>query len=164
MDGIIKLTGKVRFPITIDPGVWIFDERRVDLDTFFEQARDTGGELEAYTKSVSKQWDKEFTEGAQLPEEPGKKKFEKQKVLEGTFGMPIGPFLKNAEPEGDATTFSVIADGKEYTFPLSEAYSLVAAFSNKGKPLREDGPIHLYLEDGSNRDNPIRNVTEFIIK
>lgn len=164
MDGIIQLTGKVKFPITIDPGVWIFDERRVDLDTYFEQKKETGGELDAYTKSVSEQWDKEITEGAQLPEGPGKKKFEKQKVLEGSFGMPIGPFLKNAEPDGDASTLVVRAEGREYTFPLSEAYSMIAAFSNKGKPLRDDGPIHLYLEDGSNMNNPIRDVKEFIIK
>ncbi|WP_053366066.1 hypothetical protein [Bacillus sp. FJAT-27245] len=164
MDGIIQVTGKVKYPITIDPGVWIFDERRVDLDTFFENANESASELETYTKSASQQWDKEITEGAQLPPDPGKKVYEKQKVLTGSFGMPIGPFLENSEPTGEANTLIVQADGKEYSFPLTEAYSLIAAFSNKGKPLLEDGPIHLYMEDGSNRDNPIKNVTGFIIK
>ncbi|WP_409275468.1 peptidyl-prolyl cis-trans isomerase [Neobacillus sp. SCS-31] len=163
MDGIIQVTGKVKFPITIDPGVWIFDERRVDLETIFEHAQESGSELEAYKKSASQQWDKEITEGAQLPTAPGKKTYEKQKVLEGSFGMPIEPFLKNAEPDADASTLIVKADGKEYSFPLSEACNLIAAFSYKGRPLREDGPIHLYLKDGSNRDNPIRKVTELII-
>ncbi|WP_059170008.1 hypothetical protein [Bacillus sp. FJAT-27445] len=164
MDGIIQLAGKVKFPITIDPGVWIFDERRVDLDTYFSQSKESGGELEEYTKSVSKQWDMEITEGAQLPGRQSKKKFQKQKLLEGTFGMPLGPFLKNSEPLEDADTLVIKADGSEYQFPLAEAYSLIAAFSKQGKPLREDGPIHIYLKDGSNKENPIRNVTAFVIR
>ncbi|MDN8677450.1 peptidyl-prolyl cis-trans isomerase, partial [Staphylococcus aureus] len=32
MSDIIMLTGKVNFTITLDPGVWIFDDRKVDLD------------------------------------------------------------------------------------------------------------------------------------
>jgi hypothetical protein len=164
MDSIIQLTGKVKYPITIDPGVWIFDERKVDLDTYFDQDNTPDDSLEKYMKSVSKQWDKEITEGSQAPA-PAKptKKFQKQKVLEGSFGMVIGPFIKNSCPEEGASALSIKADGKEYTFPLEEAHTLIAAFSYKGKPLREDGPVHIYYADGSNRDNPIRNVTAFQI-
>ena len=29
------IKGKVKFTITLDPSVWIFDERKADLDYFF---------------------------------------------------------------------------------------------------------------------------------
>ncbi|CEG26684.1 hypothetical protein [Bacillus sp. B-jedd] len=160
MDGIIQVTGKVKFPITIDPGVWIFDERKVDLDEFFNTGRKESDSLSEYTRSVSKQWDKEITEGARIPE-PAKKKFEKQKVLEGTFGMELGPFLRNSEPEKEARSLLITADGKEHIFPLEEAVSLIACFSKNGKPLREDGPIHIYFPDGSNKEKPLKNVISF---
>lgn len=35
MNDIIVLTGKVKFTITLDPGVWIFDDRKVDMDAYF---------------------------------------------------------------------------------------------------------------------------------
>ena len=34
-------------------------------------------------------------------------------------------------------------------------------FSKDGKMLKEDGPVHLYFADGSNRDNPLKNVRAF---
>ncbi|RHW36545.1 peptidyl-prolyl cis-trans isomerase [Neobacillus notoginsengisoli] len=160
MDGIIQVTGKVKYPITIDPSVWIFDDRRIDLDTYFDVYKRKDNSLADYTKSVSKQWDKEITEGAQIPE-TGKKKFEKQKVLEGTFGMKLGPFLHNSEPDEDAEYLLILADGQEYRIPLEESYGLIACFSKKGKPLRGDGPIHLYFSDGSNKENPIKKVASF---
>ncbi|OCA85581.1 hypothetical protein A8F94_11895 [Bacillus sp. FJAT-27225] len=162
MSGIIQVTGKVKFPITIDPGVWIFDERKVNLDTYFSQDQQKIDLSEKYKQSVSRQWDKEITEGAQLPEKPTAK-LKKTEILEGTFGMELAPFLKTAEPHADAHSLVILADGKEYSFPLEEATTLIAGFSNKGKPLREDGPIHIYKGDGSNRDNPIKNVTAFKI-
>ena len=162
MDGIIQVTGKVKYPITIDPGVWIFDDRRIDLDEFFDTGRQKGDSLSEYTKTVSKQWDKEITEGAQIPQ-PAKKKFEKQKVLEGTFGMELGPFIRNSEPEKDARSLLIMADGKEHVFPLEEAVSLIACFSKNGKPLRDDGPVHIFLPDGSNKENPLKNVASFRI-
>lgn len=69
MESIITLTGNVAYSITLDPGVWIFDDRKVDLNTYFEESRDSLDELEEYTKAVSKHWDQEIKEGARLPEE-----------------------------------------------------------------------------------------------
>ncbi|KPD01293.1 hypothetical protein LR69_00450 [Geobacillus sp. BCO2] len=37
MNDIIVLTGKVKFRITLDPGVWIFDDRKVDMDAYFSE-------------------------------------------------------------------------------------------------------------------------------
>jgi hypothetical protein len=52
----------------------------------------------------------------------------------------------------------------EYQYPLETAYNLILGFSNNGKPLKEDGPIHIYFGDGSNQQSPIKNVKSFIIK
>ena len=50
MSEILFINGKVRFPITIDPTVWIFDDRKVDLTTYFDETRENTSELETYLK------------------------------------------------------------------------------------------------------------------
>ncbi|WP_413301541.1 peptidyl-prolyl cis-trans isomerase [Bacillus sp. 1P10SD] len=165
MENIIMITGKVKYTITLDPGVWIFDDRRIDLTTYFLTKNKNSDSLEEYTKAVSKHWDREIMEGAIFPPTlKSEKKFEKEKVLTGTFGIPLKPFLLNAEPNSDALTLVIHSKDKQYEFPLEDAYDLIVGFSKEGKPLSSDGPIHIYLSDGSNQDNPIKNVTGFTIK
>ncbi|OLN21161.1 hypothetical protein BTO30_16415 [Domibacillus antri] len=161
MEQIIPFKGKVAFPVTLDPGVWIFDDRRIDLDTYFAELSQTDTDPdEEYTKSMSKFWEKEIREGAIFPPTiQSEKKYEKEKVLTGSFGVPLTPFLKNAEPEEDASHLVIETEKGEHSFPIEEADSLIMAFSNKGKPLREDGPVHILLKDGSNLDSPITHVT-----
>lgn len=166
METIIPIKGKVKYKITLDPGVWIFDDRKVDLNTYFNGNQMSEDTLEEYTKSVSKHWDREIMEGAVYP--PTLKtevKFEKEKVLTGTFGIPFKPFLLNAEPGQDAKNV-VIEYGIEekVKLTLEEASSIILGFSRDGKPLKEDGPLHVYYQDGSNKDNPIKNVTGFMVE
>ena len=52
MSEILFINGKVRFPITIDPTVWIFDDRKVDLTTYFDETRENTSELEVYLKTL----------------------------------------------------------------------------------------------------------------
>ncbi|MGD6897759.1 peptidyl-prolyl cis-trans isomerase [Bacillus infantis] len=165
MDNIIMIKGKVKFEITLDPGVWIFDDRRVDLNEFFHVDIIKKDELEEYTKSVSKHWDREIMEGAVHPPTlKTEKKFEKEKVLNGTFGIPLKPFLKNAEPAEDASSFVISAGDGEVEMPLETAEDLILGYSLNGKPLKEDGPVHVYYGDGSNKDNPIRHIKQFIVR
>ena len=35
MDTIIQITGNVNFAITLDASTWIFDDRKLDLNTYF---------------------------------------------------------------------------------------------------------------------------------
>ncbi|KIL73431.1 hypothetical protein [Bacillus badius] len=165
MNTIMSIKGKVKFPITLDSGVWIFDDRRIDLNTYFDTEADNGLlQDEEYTKSVSKFWDKEIREGAVFPPTiKSEKKYEKEKVLTGTFGMPFEPFLKNAEPDADAQSLVIETANEEITLPLEQAGEIILAFSKEGKPLREDGPVHVLFKDGSNRAEPIRKVTSFRI-
>ncbi|WLR53626.1 peptidyl-prolyl cis-trans isomerase [Mesobacillus subterraneus] len=166
METIIPIKGKVKYKITLDPGVWIFDDRKVDLNTYFSEDQERGDDLEEYTKSVSKHWDREIMEGAVYP--PTLKtevKFEKEKVLNGTFGIPFKPFLVNSEPEQTANNVVIeYGENDQLSLSLEEASGLILGFSENGKPLKEDGPLHAYYKDGSNKENPIKNVTGFTVE
>jgi hypothetical protein len=165
MENIIVLSGKVKFSITLDPTVWIFDDRKVDLTTYFSTSFEHTNELEEYTKSVSKHWDREIMEGAVYPPTlKTEKKYQKEKVLTGSFGIPIHPFLKNAELDEDAVALLIKTTASEHEISLDKAKNLLLGFSNGGKPLSKDGPVHVYFGDGSNLEHPIKNVREFIIK
>ncbi|MFJ7730083.1 peptidyl-prolyl cis-trans isomerase [Neobacillus sp. NPDC097160] len=165
MENIMSISGKVKYPITLEPGVWIFDDRRIDLTTYFSNKKEDSNSVEAYTKAVSKHWDREIMEGAIFPPTlKTEKKFEKEKVLTGTFGIPFMPFLLNAEPASDAATLVVQTTNGEYEFTIEKAYGFILGFSNNGKPLTSDGPVHVYNGDGTNHKNPIKNVTGFTLK
>ncbi|WP_100403142.1 hypothetical protein [Bacillus sp. FJAT-42315] len=165
MENIMPIYGKVKFSVTLDPGVWIFDDRRIDLDTYFDtNETESLSEEEEYTKNISQFWDKEIREGAISPPTiKSEKKFLKEQILNGTFAIPFEPFLKNAEPNEEATMIIIETENGEERLPLHNANNMLLAFSKQGKPLREDGPVHVLYKDGSNREHPIRRVKAFRI-
>lgn len=166
MESIIRIEGKVQYSITLDPGVWIFDDRRLDLDTYFtEQSAEEIDELEAYTKAASKQWEREISEGAiQPPTLKTERKYKKEQLLTGSFGIKFAPFLKNAEPLEGASSVVFVSGKNEVEIPLAKAQDAIFGFSKKGKPLKDDGPVHVYFGDGSNQLSPLKHVNRIIIK
>ena len=40
MESIIPIKGKVKYKLTLDPSVWIFDDRRIDLKTYFTKPKE----------------------------------------------------------------------------------------------------------------------------
>lgn len=165
MEHIVQIKGKVKFPITLDPSVWIFDDRKVDLNTYFQTSpEDREDELTQYKKAISKQWDREIIEGATLPPTLSTEaKFKKQEMLTGTFAISLKPFLTNAVVDESAKAIVIEMIDKEVELPLTEAYELLLGFSKEGKPLREDGPVHVYYGDGSNQGQPFKHVIAFRI-
>ena len=164
MENIVDIKGKVKYKITLDPSVWIFDDRKADLDSFFEQQTKHDNELEDYTKSISKHWDREIIEGANVTQtSTPKKKYIKETLLTSTFGIPFEPFLKNSEPLDDANTIVIETVDQEYPFAIEKRSDMIICFSNNGKPLKEDGPIHLYFKDDK-KEEPIRNIRSFRIE
>ncbi|WP_144509403.1 peptidyl-prolyl cis-trans isomerase [Bacillus sp. FJAT-22090] len=165
MELIIPIKGAVKFNITLDPTVWIFDDRKIDLDEFFSGEYEYKDELEEYTKVTSAHWSREIIEGATFPPTlKTEKKFERTKVLTSTYGIELQQFILNAEPSEDASTFVIETQEGDYSCPLDELDSFLLKFSHKGKPLREDGPVHVLKKDGSNINNPIKFVTAFRIE
>jgi hypothetical protein len=165
MESIILITGNVKYTITLDPTVWIFDDRRIDLNTYFISEQETNDNLEEYTKSISKHWDREIREGAVSPPTiKSEKIYEKEKLLTGTFGIPFNDFLYNALPNNSATNVKIETKDDIIQVPIEKCFTAILGFSNLGKPLKEDGPVHFYFGDGSNKDNPIKNITKFIVE
>lgn len=161
---ILLINGNVKFSITLDPSVWIFDDRKVDLCTYFNEPRLELDQLEQYTKSTAEHWDREIREGAAFP--PIRRsvtKFEKEKMITGTFAIPLRPFLQNAEVNEGAHSVEIHTETNVYTITLQDAMQAILGFSKDGKPLREDGPVHLYFGDGSNVSNPIVQIRQFTV-
>lgn len=166
MKTVIQITGNVQHSITLDPGIWIFDDRRIDLDTFFTGDYVERDEMEEYKKAMGKHWSREIMEGATFPPTlETEKLFEESKDITGTYGIYLNHFLKNAVPHKDATTISFeTQDGESYPFPLEKLDDFILKYSIDGKPLREDGPVHILLKDGSNIEEPIKNIIAVNIK
>lgn len=166
METIVTVQGNVKYTITLDPTVWIFDDRKIDLNTYFNEERIEIDEDEKYLNSMGKHWSREIMEGAIFPPTlKTEKKFDRQKMVTGTFGILLKPFLKNAVLGEDAETITFITStNQEETFPLSEAEDFIFKFSQDGKPLSEDGPVHLLFNDGSNIENPLKGICGIIIK
>lgn len=162
MEFIVPFKGEVKFKLTLDPTVWIFDDRKLNLETYFTEERVVKDELEEYKRGMGEHWSREIMEGATMPptlnSEKKYKKQEKAEMLTGTFGMKFAPFLKNAEPETNATTVVFETANGEHSFSLAEAEELIFKFSEKGQPLKEDGPVHVLLPDGSNQEKPITDI------
>ncbi|WP_050614649.1 hypothetical protein [Bacillus testis] len=164
MESIVPIKGKVRFAITLDPSVWIFDDRKKKMDDFFKEDAKADDEMETYTKEVSKHWDKEMTEGAQLPEtqKKPKRKYNKQEMRTESYGIYFHDFLKNSEPESDAVEVIVECENSEHRFSMEQAEKLILCFSDKGKALKEDGPVHIYY--GSTPEEKITHVRAFRVQ
>lgn len=160
MEGIIPIKGLVTYSITLDPTVWIFDDRRLDLNTYFTEEKVEEKQDEKYLLDMGKHWSREIMEGATFPPTlKTERKFDRQGMKTGTFGMEIKYFLTNAEiKDGASTVVFECEGGEEHAFPLEEAYTFIFKYSQDGKPLLEDGPVHLLFNDGSNVDNPIKNI------
>lgn len=164
MSEVIVFKGAVAFPITLDPTVWIFDDRKFDLRTYTgEQPAD--GEQNAYLHGTGSQWDKELREGATPPSERVSL-VEQRKALEGDYGIHLEPFINNAQPLPEVTHVRLHRQDEEAVLlPLASARRAILQFSKDGKPLRENGPVHLYLpETLLAKEPPITGITaiEFV--
>lgn len=158
---IIPIKGNVKFPITLDPSVWIFDDRRIKFDEAFSGKLVTGKEQE-HTFSSDERFNQEVVQ-ATNGNKPIPRK-DAAEILKSTYVMPFKPFFEHAEVNEEATAATIIqADGNEVTLNLEELANSYFLFSYEGKPLNEDGPVHIYFHDGTNKNDPIKGVTEIMI-
>ncbi|XOS94179.1 hypothetical protein ACLMAB_13110 [Brevibacillus laterosporus] len=66
MADVIVVKGAVEFPITIDPSVWVFDDRKFELSTYMEQDNLELQETQKYIRGAALHWEKEMKEGSTL--------------------------------------------------------------------------------------------------
>ena len=165
METIIPITGAVTYKLTLDPTVWIFDDRKLDLTTYFT-AEKKQEDNEKYLREVGAHWSREIMEGAVFPPTlKTERKFDRKGMQTGTFGIEIAPFLKNAEilPEATTVVFEC-TDGEQHSFTIEEAKTFIFKFCHEGKPLLADGPVHVLFADGSNVEAPIKNVKAIYVQ
>jgi len=160
---IIPIKGNVTYPITLDPTVWIFDDRKIEFDKAFENASENKGE-EDELKKASERFNREvYQQAVKPPVNRSIKKFEREKILQSTYVMPLGDFIANAEVKQEAQNVTLVTQEGEVIISLPELEQSYFLFARDGKPLKDDGPVHLYFQDGSNKDNPIKSITSIII-
>lgn len=161
---IVPITGKVSYSITLDPSVWIFDERKVLFEEAFKDKNVEGNEQEENKNTlekVAKNYDRAILNP---PVNQGLTKREGEEILKNTYVMPIHYFLKNAKLQEDAKNATLVTDNnnEEIVIDLKEFQDGYFLFAIEGKPLK-DGPVYFLYQDGSNKDNPIKNINKIII-
>lgn len=165
MSDVIVFKGAVSFPITLDPTVWVFDERKFDLSSYTGENDTDLSKQAKYLQGTGTQWDKELREGASLPS-VRRSLAEERKVLEGEYGIRLDPFITNAQPLPEATHVRLHREDQEaVTLPIAEARRAILQFSKAGKPITDNGPVYFYLpETLLAKDEPLKGITamEFI--
>ncbi|MGB8002415.1 MAG: peptidyl-prolyl cis-trans isomerase [Anaerobacillus sp.] len=158
METIIPIKGKVNYAITLDASVWIFDDRKIELEEFLKFDGSTEKNENDYIRVQAERWERERT-GIKPPVNKSIKRFEKERVLTGSFVIPLKPFLSNADPTNEGQKVQLdTSHGEQYVLTMEEAMNGFLRFSKDGKPLREDGPTHFYLGDGSNASEPYKDI------
>jgi|SRR5690625_372709 len=160
---IIQLKGNVQFPLTLDASVWIFDDRKVILEEAFSNKVQT--KEEDQVKKTAEMFDQEvyFQTKIKPPVNKSIHKFEKEKILKHSFVMPIKDFIKTAEIKETAERAILKTNEDDVIISIEQLTSAYFLFAKDGKPLKDDGPVHLYFGDGSNKEAPIKNIKEIII-
>ncbi|TKD71796.1 peptidyl-prolyl cis-trans isomerase [Pseudalkalibacillus hwajinpoensis] len=163
METIIPIKGKVNYSITLDASVWIFDDRKIELEEFLKFDDSLEKNENDYIKAQAERWERERT-GIKPPVNKSIKRFEKERVLNGSFVIPLAPFLSNADPIETGLNVKLVSEnGDEYILTMEEAMNGFLGFSKDGKPLREDGPVHFYYGDGSNAQDPYKHISSITI-
>lgn len=160
---IVPITGNVTYNITLDPTVWIFDDRKILFENAFKT--DTNKETKQSEASKTEQrWGREvYQEKVKPPVHNTVKRYDKKEILSSSYVIPINDFLINAEIKEDATKVTLVTDQGEQSITIQQLENSYLLFAIKGKPVRDRGPVQLYFKDGSNQDNPIKGISEIKI-
>ncbi|MRH41903.1 hypothetical protein GH741_04345 [Aquibacillus halophilus] len=162
---IVQLTGAVRYSITLDPTVWIFDDRKIIFDEAFNKKSQTK-EIEVdELKNASERFNRELNlERIKPPVNKSISKYEREKILKNTYVMPIKDFLTTSEIKKEATQARILTTNGDIILSLDSLTNSLLLFAIEGKPVSVEGPVHLYFGDGSNKDNPIKGINKIAIE
>ncbi|MFP7494212.1 hypothetical protein SFC66_10530 [Terribacillus saccharophilus] len=152
---VITLKGKVDFPLTLDPSVWIFDDRKVLFENAFKES-------EAVPAVEEKHWDRSvYQQKMKPPINKSLTKEERKRALENSYVMPIADFLATAAIQEDASHAVLITEQGEEVVPLDELEASMFLFAIDGRSIKESGPAHCYLP--SRKETPIKAIRQIKI-
>ncbi|HLR41014.1 MAG TPA: hypothetical protein VK091_05015 [Virgibacillus sp.] len=160
---IVPLIGNVTYSITLDPTVWIFDDRKILLDDAFSEKKMEDEKADG-EKEAAERWNRALYQQIKPPVNKSISRFEGEKILKNSYVMPIHDFINHAEVKSDAKHATLVTKNDDITVSLDELKNCYLLFAVNGKPLKEDGPVHFYYKNGSNKDNPIKEVQKIIVK
>lgn len=160
---IVQLMGNVKFPITLDPTVWIFDDRKILLEEAFSTEKHTETADSETIKTADRLNRELYQQKVRPPVNKSITKYEREKILKNSYVMPIHDFLDHAEILEEAQDVTLVTKSGEKTISLTALHNCYLLFSVDGKPLITDGPVHLLFKDGSNQDAPITGIEKIII-
>ncbi|MFC0523994.1 hypothetical protein ACFFGV_10525 [Pontibacillus salicampi] len=161
---VIQLTGNVHYTITLDPTVWIFDDRKIDFSEAFTSNHSRQQAEEDELKKQAQIWDRGvYQQKLDPPVNKSISTFDKKKILEGTYVMPLYHFLEHASIKENAVEATLETEKHSETISLEQLQQAALLFAKDGKPIQEEGPVHLYYLDGTNQDNPIKGIRKIII-
>jgi len=155
---IVQLKGNVRFPITLDPTVWIFDDRKIVLDDAFKIQEWDENDPDFLRRKAEIFEEVYLSKSNKPPTQKTVATYRKDDVLNHSYVMPLKDFVLNAEANQDAKRALLHRANDSVAISYEQLLESVALFAVNGKPLVEDGPIHLIFGDGSNKDEAITNV------
>lgn len=163
---IIPIEGNVNYPITLDASVWIFDDRKIAFEDAFLPEKSIKKKKKKIdpVKQTAERLNKAYETNMRKPINRNLNREEREAALQKSFVMPLKQFIKHTEPKQSATKAILVTSEGDVEIPLENLKNSLLHFSNKGKPITEKGPVHLYYQDGSNKENPIKGITKIIIR
>lgn len=161
---IVQVKGKINYPITLDPSVWIFDDRKIMLEDAFTGENKEKEEEDAI-KKAAELFNQEIYSQKSIkpPVNKSLSREEQKKALVHSFVMPIKDFIETAEIRPDAKQVVLKTDGDDIGISIEQLTSAYFLFAIDGKPVRDSGPVHLFFGDGSNAQDPIKGIKEIIL-
>ncbi|MBM7095918.1 peptidyl-prolyl cis-trans isomerase [Bacillus sp. H-16] len=158
---IVTITGKTKHTITLDPGAFMFDKRKVNMDEYLQAEPSVYEETKDEDNRSALAWDSHRS-GMKIRNE-NDINVDRNALKSQSFGIPLTPFLENASPSQEAETIVFEKqDGSEVEVPYETHKTTILKFSHKGGPLKETGPVHVY--DGTNNENPYTHVVKIVVR
>src|SRR5690625_2134590 len=159
---IVQLKGKVNFPITLDPTVWIFDDRKVVLEEAFKNEDENNENEKDHIKKRAVMFEQTYN-SIKPPVNKSINRFEREKILVNSYIMPIKDFVNHAEIKADAERVILKREDDKVIITVEQLREAFLLFALKGKPLTEKGPVQLIFGDGTNKLKPINGIKEIIV-
>lgn len=156
---IITITGKVQYPITLDPSVWIFDDRKIPIEAFGKKVQKTRNNMQPHEI-----WEQDhYQQKIKPPIKHSVEKMAGRHKVDGTFLMPIADFIERAAPLESAVAAELHSGNSRIRISLEELAGGYMLFAQDGKQLKDEGPVHFFSKSDRELRSPVKAVQQIVI-